>query len=249
MARFRKEKNLLLEKLLTNHWQECANVTAAIEAVAIISPLQSLLPRPEYKWRAAWCIGRACAVLAGEKMEAARNIMRRFLWCLNEESGGVGWGIPEAFGCAVAQSPALSREFARILISFAYSSGKSDNYIDHAPLRLGVFWAIGHFASSMPGPWVAALPALVQGLNDPDPSCQGMAVWACATTAEQFKPGQGPLSLDLFPQWQAVAKGLAPLHGNPVGIEVFEKLEVTHPATGELAQRASRAVQMLIAGA
>ena len=248
MARFRREKAVLLEKLLADNWQECANVSTADEAVAIINPLQALLPRPEYKWRAAWCIGQVCATLAEQRMEAARNIVRRFLWSLNEESGGLGWGVPEAFGCAVAQSPALCREFARILVSFAYTSGKSDNYIDHAPLRQGVFWAIGHVASTMPVPWFAALPAITQGLHDPDTACRGMAVWACAKTAEQFRTEQGALSLDQFPQWQAVATGLAPLHGSPVVIELYENLEVVYAGTGVLAQRASLAVARVISG-
>ena len=246
MARFRRDKAVLQERLLAADWQECGSVATAEEAVAIISPLQSFLPRPEYKWRAAWCLGRACAVLAESRMEAGRNIVRRFLWSLNEESGGVGWGIPEALGCVLAQSPALGREFARILISFALDTGKSDNYIDHAPLRLGVFWAIGHVASAMPAPWFPALPALIQGLVDPDSPCQGMAVWASAQAAERYQ--HGPLPLDQFPQWQALAFGLAPLHQVQTGIEFFENSATQTATTGQLAQRASLAVQRIISG-
>ena len=36
--------------------------------------------------------------LADSDMEAARVIMRRLMWNLNDESGGIGWGSPEAMG-------------------------------------------------------------------------------------------------------------------------------------------------------
>ena len=48
----------------------------------------------------------------GQKnMEKARIVMRRIMWNLNDESGGIGWGSPEAMGEILCQSPELALEF------------------------------------------------------------------------------------------------------------------------------------------
>jgi hypothetical protein len=43
-------------------------------------------------------MGEVMAHLADKDMESARVIMRRLMWSLNDESGGIGWGAPEAMG-------------------------------------------------------------------------------------------------------------------------------------------------------
>ncbi|MFA6901185.1 MAG: DVU0298 family protein, partial [Desulfurivibrionaceae bacterium] len=44
------------------------------------------------KWNAVSAMGMTVARLADQDMEAARIVMRRFMWSLNDESGGIGWG-------------------------------------------------------------------------------------------------------------------------------------------------------------
>ena len=48
--------------------------------------------------RAIASMGQVVATLANDNMESARIIMRRLMWSLNDESGGIGWGAPEAMG-------------------------------------------------------------------------------------------------------------------------------------------------------
>ncbi len=48
------------------------------------------------KWHGVSSFGFVVSRLAVKDIEAARIIMRRFLWSLNDESGGIGWGAPEA---------------------------------------------------------------------------------------------------------------------------------------------------------
>ena len=58
-----------------------------------------MLDRDELiRWRAVSAMGIVTAALADARMDAARVIMRRMMWQLNDESGGIGWGIPEAMG-------------------------------------------------------------------------------------------------------------------------------------------------------
>ena len=63
-----------------------------------VSPLIAALSHAggNVKWHAVSALGLVMAALATEDMEAARNIMRRLMWSLNDESGNMGWGIPEA---------------------------------------------------------------------------------------------------------------------------------------------------------
>ncbi|MCI5189098.1 MAG: hypothetical protein D3905_04700 [Candidatus Electrothrix sp. AS4_5] len=48
------------------------------------------------RWHAISVMGGAVARLAEQDMEEARIILRRMLWSLNDESGGIGWGAPES---------------------------------------------------------------------------------------------------------------------------------------------------------
>ena len=85
--------------------------------------------------------------LAENDLEAARNWMRRFMWQLNEESGGIGWGVAEVMGEVMARHEGLAREFARILLSYLDENG---NYLEFEPLQKGVLWGIGRLAQVRP---------------------------------------------------------------------------------------------------
>ena len=53
-------------------------------------------PDQKIKERAIISLGIIVPKIADEDMESARIIMRRLMWTLNDESGGIGWGVPEA---------------------------------------------------------------------------------------------------------------------------------------------------------
>ncbi len=63
-------------------------------------------------------MGRVAADLADRDMESARVVVRRLMWNLNDESGGIGWGSPEAMGEIMACHEGLAEEYSCILISF-----------------------------------------------------------------------------------------------------------------------------------
>ena len=99
------------------------------------------------KWRAVTLIGIFMAYLAEEDMEAARNVMRRFMWNLNDESGGIGWGSPEAMGEILARHEGLAGEYAVILLSYADKDG---NYLELPMLQRGLLWGIARFSEVAP---------------------------------------------------------------------------------------------------
>ncbi|RJP44102.1 MAG: HEAT repeat domain-containing protein [Desulfobacteraceae bacterium] len=115
----------------------------------IVSPLFGfLLDRDELvRWRAVSAMGLVVSVLADTHMESARVIMRRMMWQLNDESGGIGWGIPEAMGEVMARHEKLAAEYANILMSYV---SVRQNFLEHDVLQQGVLWGIGRLAAVCP---------------------------------------------------------------------------------------------------
>jgi hypothetical protein len=121
----------------------------AIDARVAVSPLISLIQSPDetLRGRAVRALGRVVAALARENLESARVVMRRLMWSLNDESGGIGWGAPEAMGEIMAQSEPLAREYARILLSYVDENG---NYLEYEPLRRGALEGIRRLSEVRP---------------------------------------------------------------------------------------------------
>jgi hypothetical protein len=114
---------------------------------AISSLLSALCQAdPLVKWHAVTVIGQVMDAIAATDMEAARIIMRRILWNLNEESGGIGWGMPEAMGEILAVNEALAREYSHMLVSYM----REENYLELPALQHGLLWGIGRLAMARP---------------------------------------------------------------------------------------------------
>lgn len=99
------------------------------------------------KWEAVKNLGISIARLAEKDLERARTWMRRLMWQLNEESGGIGWGVAETMSEVMARHEVLAREFAQILISYIREDG---NYLEYLPMQKGVLWGIGRLAQAFP---------------------------------------------------------------------------------------------------
>jgi hypothetical protein len=140
--------------------------------------LSSLCSRDEMtKWHAVTATGILVADLAERDPEGAREILRRMIWTLNEESGGIGWGIPEAMGEALARSETLAREFGPILLAYIQKDG---NYLEFELLQRGALWAIGRLAEAYPRMLqsLGAVDALNSFLDSTDSQVRGQALWA-----------------------------------------------------------------------
>ena len=129
--------------------------TAAMEKILgypaqkVINPLFSFIQHTvePVKWRAVRAMGRVVAGMAEHDIESARIVMRRLMWSLNDESGGIGWGAPEAMGEIMAQDQRLAEEYHHMLISYLDEKG---NYLEHEPLRKGAVWAVDRLCSARP---------------------------------------------------------------------------------------------------
>jgi hypothetical protein len=102
------------------------------------------------RWHAISGMGASVARLAGEDLAEARIVMRRFLWSLNDESGGIGWGAPESMAEAMHHQEQLAREYIHMLVSYTRGDGEElfedGNYLEHETLQQGLLWGIGRLA-------------------------------------------------------------------------------------------------------
>ncbi len=172
------------------------------------------------KWHAVTAVGMVTARLAQTDLEPARNILRRLIWSLNDESGGIGWGSPEAMGEILARQPALAREYAAILISYVQPG---ENFLQFGPLQRGALWGVGRLAGAHP-----ALPASLRAgryleayLDSPDPMVKGHALWAGARVRIE-----GNLA------------GIEALLEEESAIRIYEDQKFRSVTIGELARRA-----------
>lgn len=115
----------------------------------LINALFSFLyhKNPVVKWNTVVAMGTAVSKLADQDMESARNIIRRLMWNLNDESGGIGWGSVEAMGEILAVNDALALEYAPMLFSYGREDG---NYQEHELMQRGVLWGIGRLHEARP---------------------------------------------------------------------------------------------------
>jgi HEAT repeat protein len=114
-----------------------------------VNPLLSFIQsgNEKIKWGAVKAMGQVVSGLADRDLEAGRVIVRRLMWTLNDESGGIGWGSPEAMGEILAAHGGLAREYAHLLLAYARKNG---TYLDHKGLQRGLMWGIGRLAEKRP---------------------------------------------------------------------------------------------------
>lgn len=118
----------------------------------LVNPLFSALYRPEerLRWQTVTLFGEVLARLADKNMEAARNVMRRYIWSLNDESGGIGWGAPEAMAEGIFHHDRLCEEYMHMLLSYMQPDGplahQDGNYLELPALQRGLLWGIARVA-------------------------------------------------------------------------------------------------------
>jgi len=166
------------------HGRELGAIMEAMRRYPAKDAVNALFPMlcrddQHLRWHAVSCMGEAVARLAEADMEAARVVMRRFLWSLNDESGGIGWGAPESMAEAMCRHAGLAEEYVHMLISYMREDGpeicQDGNYIEHPFLQRGLLWGVARLggcrarllldrgAGDDIPPYLAAEDAVVRG--------------------------------------------------------------------------------------
>lgn len=151
--------------------------------VKFVSPLVSAFYLPKLKWEAVLAFGKVVDELTIHEPESGRIVIRRLMWSLNDESGGIGWGAPEGMAEAMCRNGLLAREYSRILLSYIREDG---NYLEYLPLRRGALWGLMRFSRFRPkifnemdgGKW------LLSYLYDTDPESRALAALGLGYSGE-----------------------------------------------------------------
>jgi HEAT repeat protein len=145
----------------------------------MVSPLIGCLFHGDerIKWHAVSALGAVVADLAESDREAARTVIRRLMWSLNDESGSIGWGAPETLAEIMAGHEGLAGEYGPILVSYMRPGGC---YLELPTLQRGLMWGMGRMAGARPGLLKEAdAPALLPPyLDSEDAEVRGLAARA-----------------------------------------------------------------------
>jgi len=188
----RKIKQELLHILGADDLRQIRRSLDRFSKKEIINPLFSALcsTAEMVKWHAVTAFGWIVPAIANEDFESARIVMRRFLWSLNDESGGIGWGAPEAMAEIMAKEERLADEYLHMLISYMRDDGpelfQDGNYLELPMLQRGLLWGIGRLCYTCRERMQSfcIIPDLQAYLTSPDGTVRGLALWALDALAD-----------------------------------------------------------------
>jgi hypothetical protein len=186
MIRRSRLKQELSDILRLKDTREIVNLLQGYDERHILNFLFSALCHQEeiVRWHAVSAFGWVVDRIAGRDMESARIVMRRLLWSLNDESGGIGWGAPEAMAEVMVQNEALFREYAHMLLSYMREDGpdlfQDGNYLELPQLQRGVVWGVGRLAEKYGDLLMekGVVDDLLPYLRSPDAPVRGITAWA-----------------------------------------------------------------------
>lgn len=129
----------------------------------------------DFKWKAVHAMAVVTGDREGVSEDRVRELLRRFLWLLSDESGNVPYGVPEAFGEILATRPELQPEFLPLLCSLAYDP----DCVQTGIIEQGVFWALGRVGQPAAACSPEAAEAIVRAAEQhPEPETRNIAIWA-----------------------------------------------------------------------
>ncbi len=146
---FRNIKKFIQKILHSDFPSESQSELFSKNPKRVISPIIFFLCslNPVEKWRAVSLLGMVTCHMAQNNLEDARIVIRRLMWQLNDESGGMGWGCAESIGEILRCNKALAKEFSHVLISYIDPDG---NLLDNDHLVEGALWGIARLSQVNP---------------------------------------------------------------------------------------------------
>ena len=160
-------KRSVLDILMTQDLDVGLEALFKVPARKVVNALFSFLfsTDEKIKWAAVTAMGAVVAKIADEDMEAARVVMRRLMWNLTDESGGIGWGSPEAMGEILACHEGLAK-------------GQEDgNYLEVEMLQRVLLWGIGMLSQVRPHLVQNSMQHLFPYLESGDTTVKSLAAW------------------------------------------------------------------------
>lgn len=146
-------KTKILEVLAGENFKEEIALLITVYSSKMITPLfsASYNPSKEIRWHAVSSFGYLTKYLAENNPTKIREIMRRCIWMLTEESGGIPWNAPAIMGEIIANNREAAQVFSSILFSYVYEPGEGpENFLDNLQLRISSYWGIFRLSQILP---------------------------------------------------------------------------------------------------
>lgn len=119
-------------------------------------------------WKAVEAAGHVSGCLGKDLPEEVRNVVRRLLWSLSDESGDMAWGAIEMLAEIYLANPDTCRDIPPILI-----------HMDELIFRKSAVWAAGRIACGKhPESVREVTEELVAETGNADPEIRAYAAWA-----------------------------------------------------------------------
>ncbi len=131
------------------------------------------------RYRAVEAVGWVAGDVAQRSIEKIRDNLRRLLWLMNDESGGLSWHAPELMGEILVNVPELIGEFAHLLPAF----------FGEEPFERGSHLAVCRISSVDATPFRGVAMALRQSLRAADPNIRLSAALSLVRLEESFGTG------------------------------------------------------------
>lgn len=159
---------MMEEILLERNWQDLEQLVLASSKKAI----RTLVNRIYIKdglgfWRAVEALGVASALEERQKKDSSVELVRRYFWSLNEESGGNAWNAAEAIGSIMASNPKECGHFNWMLA----------NLLEDESLQEGVLWGLLNLSINAPEVVDPLVERVYPFLEARDANQRGLAVW------------------------------------------------------------------------
>jgi hypothetical protein len=132
--------------------------------------------------RAIAATGRVASVFIRNNYEFLRETVRKLLWSLTDESGGIGWSAPELLGEIVSAGP---EEFSDVvpIIAGVFS-------IEEEVFRPGILYAFKRIAESHPDMISPYQDIILRGLSESSPEARIHALDLVRTLGERIDPAK-----------------------------------------------------------
>ena len=112
-------------------------------------------------WRAIKAIGIAARAIVDQEYSFLRETIRKLLWSLSDESGGIGWSAPEIIGEIVCADPERFQDIIPVI------SGIYD--IEEEVFRPGILYALSRIAEERSDLIAPYKDLAVRALSDKNP--------------------------------------------------------------------------------
>jgi len=132
-------------------------------------------------WRAISAIGHVATLYMKNNYEFLRETVRKLLWSLSDESGGIGWSAPEMLGEIVSADPKKMTDVVP-LIAEIYT-------IEEKVFRPGVLYALKRVAESQPEAEFPFQELVISGLSENDPLARIYSLELSILIKEGIYPG------------------------------------------------------------